>query len=81
MAIDLLVFMAHLADGSRKVVQISEITGMELDNILLNDLFKLEPRKASSGISSSLLPTGAIPRFYEQLRAQGVEPPMQFFKN
>jgi pilus assembly protein CpaF len=80
-AVDLIVFVARLADGTRRVMQIAEITGMETDNITMADLFKCETRKGPQGLSVTLRPTGAIPRFYDQLRSQGHEPPLDFFKS
>ena len=80
LALDLIVFMARLSDGSRRVVQVVEVTGLELENILLSDLYKTESRKSASGIDFTLRPTGAIPRFFEQLRQQGFQPPIEFFR-
>jgi pilus assembly protein CpaF len=80
-AIDFIVFLARLADGSRRVVQVAEVTGMELDIISLSDLFLLDVRKNGAGLATTLRPTGAVPRFYDRLRKQGVEPPMEFFRS
>ncbi|MDE2040201.1 MAG: CpaF family protein [Elusimicrobia bacterium] len=79
-AIDLVVFMGRLADGSRRVVQVSEVTGLELDAILMNDLFRTETRKSPQTLSFALRPTGSPPRFYDRLRRQGYDAPMEFFK-
>lgn len=76
MALDLIVFMARLPDGSRKVCQITEVTGMEVDNITTADLFMLDSRQRSPEIK----PTGTMPRFYDLLRKQGIEPPLDFFQ-
>jgi pilus assembly protein CpaF len=75
-AVDFIVFLARLGDGSRKVMQVSEITGMELDMVTMADLYTLDVRKGGS----VLTPSGAVPRFYERLRKQGIEPPMDFFR-
>lgn len=79
-AIDFIVFLARLADGSRRVTQVAEITGMEVDTISLSDLFVLDLRKSPDGLSAALRPTGAVPRLYDRLRKQGEEPPMDFFR-
>ncbi len=79
-ALDLVVFMARLADGSRRVMQVAEVTGIEVDNITLADLFKTESRKSPQGATFLLKPTGAMPRFYDGLRQAGLEPPLEFFK-
>ena len=80
LAVDLVVFMARLSDGNRRVCQVTEVTGMEIDNITLSDLFLLDTRKGAQGAAFELKPTGAMPRFYDQLRKQGLEPPLEFFQ-
>ena len=76
-AVEFIVFLARLGDGSRKIMQVAEITGMEIDTISMSDLFTLDVRKGAS----VLRPSGAIPRFYDRLRKQGIEPPMDFFRS
>jgi pilus assembly protein CpaF len=76
MALDLIVFMARFPDGTRKVCQVTEVTGMEVDNITTADLFTLDARQKSP----ELKPTGTMPRFYDLLRKQGIEPPLDFFQ-
>ncbi len=80
-AIDLIVFMSRLADGKRRVISVAEVTGMELDNITMSELFSADVRKSPEGLSVSLKGTGLRPKFYDQLRTQGFEPPMNFFEN
>ena len=80
LAIDLVVIMARMADGSRRVTQVTEITGMELDNITLSDLFLVDSRKTPGGMGFTLRPTGAMPRFYDELRKQGEDTPLEFFQ-
>lgn len=76
-AVDFIVFLARLGDGSRKVMQVAEVTGMEIDTISMSDLFSLDVRKGGTTLRAS----GAVPRFYDRLRKQGVEPPMDFFRS
>ena len=75
-ALDLVVYLARLPDGSRRVCQVTEITGMEVDNITTADLFVLDARQKTP----QLKPTGTMPRFYDLLRRQGQEPPLDFFQ-
>jgi len=75
-AVDFIVFLARLGDGSRKVMQVAEVTGMEIDTISMSDLFSLDVRKGGTALRAS----GAVPRFYDRLRKQGIEPPMDFFR-
>ncbi|MDD5656252.1 MAG: ATPase, T2SS/T4P/T4SS family [Elusimicrobia bacterium] len=81
MAVDLVVSMSRLADGSRRVIQVTELTGMETDTITLSDLFLAESRKTARGMGFALRPTGAMPRFYDQLRRQGLKTPVEFFQD
>lgn len=78
-ALDFVVLLARLSDGTRRVLQISEVTGLEVDTVSMADLFALELRRGEGGLEGALKPTGAMPRFYERLRKQGVEPPLEFF--
>jgi pilus assembly protein CpaF len=80
-AVDFIVFMARLADGSRRVVQVSEITGMDQDVVSMADLYRLNLRRGAGGLEGELRALGSIPRFYELLRAQGAEPPIHFFRD
>ncbi|MFA6004241.1 MAG: ATPase, T2SS/T4P/T4SS family [Elusimicrobiota bacterium] len=80
MAIDLVVVMSRLADGTRRVCQVTEITGLEVEHFTLADLFILESRKSAADMACRLRPTGVLPRFYDQLRTQGLDTPLEFFK-
>ena len=68
-AINLVVQQARMRDGSRHVTQIAEITGLEGDTILMQDLFAFEYNTdpAASG-PGRLVPTGITPPFMDQLR-------------
>ncbi|MCL6430538.1 MAG: CpaF family protein [Anaerolineae bacterium] len=71
-AIDLVVHMQRLRDGSRKVVQVAEITGMEGDTILMQDIFIFEETGMREGkVLGELRPTGLRPKFSEKLQQAG----------
>jgi pilus assembly protein CpaF len=72
-AIDLIVHMARLTDGSRRTVYITEIAGMEGDVTTLTDVFKFEKSGiAEDGtIMGSLVPTGIRPLFSPKLETAG----------
>jgi pilus assembly protein CpaF len=71
-AINLIIHVQRLRDGSRKVVQVSEVTGMEGDTILLQDIFKFEETGMRDGrVQGSLRPTGVRPKFAEKLEERG----------
>ncbi len=78
-AVDLIVQIARLRDGSRKVSQITEVEGLEGDVITLRELFTLSHGPNGEGADSVLEPTGIRPRFTERLRDEGVELPSEFF--
>ncbi|OGS39419.1 MAG: hypothetical protein A2506_00165 [Elusimicrobia bacterium RIFOXYD12_FULL_66_9] len=80
-ALDFVVFMAKLADGSRRVIQVSEVTGIEVDTVSMADIFSLDIKRGEGGLQARLRATGTMPRFYDRLRRQGVEPPLGFFRN
>jgi pilus assembly protein CpaF len=72
-ALDLIVQQTRLADGSRKIVQISEITGREGDVILLQDIFVFEQEGMDKDgkVVGHHTATGNIPYFVEELRKTG----------
>ena len=73
-AVDIVIHESRLSDGSRKVVAISEVTGMEGQQIVMQDIFVFR----QSGVDENgkvvgvFQPTGAIPTFYEHLRSRGL---------
>ncbi len=72
-AIDLIVHMERLSDGTRKVVRITEVPRMEGDIVTLSDLFKFEQTGVSSSgkVQGEMEPTGLRPLFTPQLEATG----------
>jgi pilus assembly protein CpaF len=79
-AVDLIVHTARLKDGSRKVVNITEIYGIEDDEILTQDIFVYEQTGVRDGrIEGELRPTGIRPTFMWKFKARGIElPPGDF---
>ena len=73
-AVDIIVQEARLADGSRRIVAVSEITGMEGQQIVMQDLFVFRQTGiAPDGrIQGSLTATGAMPTFFDTLSARGI---------
>jgi pilus assembly protein CpaF len=83
-AVDLIVQQARLKDGSRKVVQVTELQGMEGDNVVLQDVFVYRTEgQRESGYSHEaggiLDPTGFRPRFVDQFRQYGFNLPSKIF--
>ena len=79
-AVDLIVHTARLKDGSRKVVNITEVYGIEDDDILMQDIFVFEQTDFVDGkILGQLKPTGIRPTFMGRFAARGmVLPPGEF---
>jgi len=75
-AVDLIVHTARLKDGSRKVVNITEVYGIEEDDILTQDIFVFEQTDYRDGkIEGHLKPTGIRPTFMPKFKASGIELP------
>ncbi|HSW40918.1 MAG TPA: ATPase, T2SS/T4P/T4SS family [Patescibacteria group bacterium] len=79
-AVDLIVHTARLKDGSRKIVNITEVFGIEDDDILMQDVFVFEQTDFRDGkIEGQLKPTGIRPTFMGRFAARGMElPPGEF---
>ena len=75
-AVDLIVHTARLKDGTRKIVNITEVYGIEDEEILTQDIFVFEQTGVKDGkIEGKLVPTGIRPTFMEQFKKAGVELP------
>jgi len=74
-AINLIVHLQRVSDGSRKVVNISEITGMEGQTIVMQDIFVYEKKGIGPDkrVIGEFVPTGVRPWFMEKLRVSGFE--------
>ena len=73
-AVQIIVQEARLSDGSRKIVAISEITGMEGQQIVMQDLFVFRQTglDANGRIQGKLTATGAMPTFFDSLSVRGI---------
>jgi pilus assembly protein CpaF len=79
-AIDLIVHQERMRDGSRKIVSITEVSGMEGDIITTTDLFIFEQMGYENGkIVGKLRPTGLRPRFMDKIEAAGIHIPATVF--
>ncbi len=79
-ALDLVIQQERMQDGSRKVVRVSEVQGMEGDIITLQDIFVfqqtgMENRRVIGG----LRPVGIRPKFLSKLEAYGIRLPASVF--
>ena len=79
-AIQLVVHLDRLRDGGRKVVKVSEVQGMESDNIVMQDLFIFEQTGFQNGrVLGTLKPTGLRPKFADRFATNGIELPPDIF--
>jgi len=71
-----------MSDGSRRILSISEITGMENDTITMQDIFvyKRRGRAETGAVMGDFVPTGIRPHCFDQLVAAGVDVNADLFK-
>ena len=79
-AIDLIVHEERMRDGTRKVVNITEVSGMEGDVITMTDIFVFEQSGFEGGkIIGRLRPTGLRPKFMDKIESSGIHLPPSIF--
>jgi pilus assembly protein CpaF len=79
-AIDLVIHQERMRDGSRKVVSITEVSGMEGDVITMTDIFIFEHSGYEDGkVIGRLRPTGLRPKFMDKIDASGIHLPASIF--
>ena len=80
-AINVVVQVARLEDGKRKIISIQEINGMEGDIVTMSELFKFEREGLDSdnNVLGELRPTGIVPAFYRELQRKGIDMPIELF--
>jgi pilus assembly protein CpaF len=79
-AIDLIIHQERCRDGTRKVVNITEVQGMEGDVIVMSDIFVFEQTGIEAGkIIGRLRPTGIRPKFVERIEAANIHLPASIF--
>ena len=79
-AVDMIVQLERMRDGTRKVVNASEIQGMEGDVIISQEIFKWEGAGVKDGkILGTLKATGIRPKFIEKIEAHGIYLPPSIF--
>src|SRR5580765_3317748 len=82
-AIDVVIQASRLSDGTRKIMSISEVVGMEGDIVTMQDIFVFE--RVGIGEKGKVLgrfrPTGIRPKFAERLKYAGIHLPASMFDN
>jgi pilus assembly protein CpaF len=80
-AIELIVHMNRMRDGTRKVTQVSEVQGLEGDSIVMQDMFVYEQTAFQNGrVIGQLKSTGLRPKFSEKFAVNNIEIPAHIFE-
>jgi pilus assembly protein CpaF len=81
-AVDVIIQIARLRDGSRRVTSISEVIGMEGDTVTMQEIFALEMKGADSDgrLVTVMRPTGVRPRVLDKLHDLGLPVPAPLAK-
>ena len=82
-AINLVVHLARMSDGTRKVVCVSEITGMEGDMVSMQDIFLFEKLGVDPNgkVKGRFVATGIRPKSADRLAVSGVPLPARLFEH
>ncbi|MCH7586955.1 MAG: CpaF family protein [Chloroflexi bacterium] len=79
-ALELVIHLGRMRDGTRKVTHITEIQGMEGDIITMTDIFVFEQTGLEDGrVIGRLRPTGLRPKFMDKIEAAGIHLPASIF--
>ena len=80
-AIDVVVQIARLEDGKRRITGVHEINGMEGDVVTMSELFRFEREgiDKDGNVLGEIRPTGIVPGFYRDLAMKGTKLPMELF--
>ena len=82
-AVDMVIQVARMSDGTRRVTSVTEVTGMEGEVVTLQDLFVFEKRglNPEGRVVGRFAATGIRPKFYEKILAAGIRLPPDLFES
>ena len=82
-AVDLVVQIVRLSDGSRKIISITEVSGMQGDVISLAEIFRFKETGYDKNrkILGQFQATGTVPSFVQEIKDKGGHIPMEIFSN
>ena len=79
-ALDMIVHVGRYRDGSRRVMQVSEVQGMEGEVVVMQDIFRfVQTGMEDERILGSLQPTGIRPKFVEKIEQANIHLPASMF--
>lgn len=80
-SIELVIHLERMRDGTRKVVQVTEVQGLEGDTVVMQDIFVFEQTGIKNGmVVGSLKSTGLRPKFMSKIQANSIELPESIFQ-
>ncbi len=80
-AVDLIVHIERMRDGTRKLVQISEVQGMEGESIVMQDIFTFEQTGFQNGrVIGQMISTGLRPTFSEKFHVNNIHVPQAVYE-
>ncbi|MBL7077049.1 MAG: Flp pilus assembly complex ATPase component TadA [Kiritimatiellae bacterium] len=73
-AIDVIIHESRMSDGSRKVTQVTEVIGLEGDQVVMQDVFEFVQTAVSGEgrVEGHFRPTGSVPTFIDQIESRGL---------
>jgi pilus assembly protein CpaF len=82
-AIDVIVQVSRMADGSRRLTSITEVTSMEGEIITTQEIFRYRKRGVApdGSVMGDFTPTGVRPTFVDKLKVAGLEVPLTLFES
>ncbi len=79
-AIDLIVYIERLRTGQRRIMKITEVTGLTDSVVALRDIFEFEQLGYQNGeIEGDFFATGNIPKFMDRIQELGIDLPLSIF--
>jgi len=80
-ALDVIIQLSRLSDGSRKVVSVQEVTGMEGEVVTMQEVFTFEQTGIDKNgkVKGRFRATGIRPKFAEKFAAMGIQIPNELF--
>ena len=81
-AIDVVIQISRMSDGTRKIMSIAEITGMEEEIVTMQDVFAFRKHgiKETGEVIGEFLPSGIRPKFAERMLVTGIRLPVEMFE-
>jgi pilus assembly protein CpaF len=80
-AINIVIQLSRMSDGTRKVVRLSEISGMEGNIIVMQDIFVYNKKGVAEDgrVIGDFIATGVRPKFADKLMVSGIQLPTDIF--